>query len=435
MRLISYVTSSLGVILFAFFIAGCGDKRESANTNTSAVNVKAKAPAQSDMPPPEVSIITVSPENILITTELPGRVEATRVAQVRARVPGIILKRVFREGSDVKKGDVLFQIDPTSFNASYNNAQAALAKAEANLAQATLKLQRYQPLVASNAISKQEYDDALTAQKQTAAEVESAKAAQVNARLNLEYATVVAPISGHIGRALVTEGALVGQGEATPLALIQKLDPIYVTLTQSSTDVLRLQRALINGRLKSSGKDQAHVSLVTEDGQAYPETGRLLFSDLAVDESSGAITLRAKFPNPERMLLPGMYVRARLEQGVSDQAITVPQQAVLRGTDGATVLVVEADGKVAARPVKTESVQNNKWVISQGLNAGDRVIVEGLQKAKPGAIVRPVPWQAGAAAANALNAPANTSTSAPTQTSTQAADSKTNLENSKSKSN
>jgi membrane fusion protein (multidrug efflux system) len=339
-------------------------------------------------------VLTVAAERLVLITELPGRLEAARVAQVRARIAGIVLQRTFREGSDVKANELLFRIDPASFQATVNSAQATLAKAEANLAQANLKVQRYRPLVETNAISKQEYDDALTVQQQTGADVASAKAALETARLNLGYATVTAPISGRIGRALVTEGALVGQGEATPLAMIQQIDPIYVNLTQSSTELLRLKQALASGRLKSAGQGLAKVTLITEDGVIYSHSGKLLFSDLTVDESSGAISMRAEFPNPERALLPGMYVRARLEQAVNDQAITVPQQAVIRGTDGASVLVVGPDGKVASQPVETGAEQENKVIISKGLKAGDRIIVEGFQKTKAGATVKPMPWQA-----------------------------------------
>jgi len=369
-------------------ISGCGDKITSA-----------QAQGADAAPPPEVSVVTVAPERIALTTELPGRLEATRVAQVRARIPGIVTKRVFREGVDVKAGDVLFRIDDAPFQAAYGSAKAALSRAEANLAQANLKAQRYEPLVKTNAISKQEYDDALTVQKQATADVASAKAALETARLNLGYATVTSPISGRIGRALVTEGALVGQGEATPLALVQQLDPIYVNVTQSSTEVMQLRRALANGQLKSLGKDQAAVTLVLEDGSAYPQPGKLLFSDLSVDESSGAITLRAEVPNPQRLLLPGMYVRARIEQAVKEQAITVPQQALQRDPSGASVMVVGADGKVAVQPVKVDSAQGGKWVVSEGLKAGDSIIVEGFQKAHPGSQVKPVPWKQAATAA------------------------------------
>lgn len=377
----TYLLTRIGAAaLMLCSVAGCGEK-------------VANAQAPGGMPPPEVAVITVAPQRIAIATELPGRIEATRVAQVRARVPGIVLKRVFQEGSEVKAGQVLFRIDPAPFAAAYSSTQAALAKAEANLAQATLKTRRYQPLVETNAISRQEYDDALTAQKQAEADVASARAARQTAQLNLGYATVTAPISGRIGRAQVTEGALVGQGEATPLATIQQIDPVYVTLTQSSTDFLRLQRAMASGQLKSAGKDRAKVTLVTDDGRAYGQPGKLLFSDLSVDESTGAITLRAEFPNPERLLLPGMYARARVEQAVDEQAIVVPQQAIVRGVDSASVLVVGGDGKVTSRTVKADATQGNSSIVSEGLKAGEQVIVEGLQKAQPGATVKAVPWQ------------------------------------------
>ncbi|WP_082584343.1 efflux RND transporter periplasmic adaptor subunit [Noviherbaspirillum sp. Root189] len=387
-------------------LSGCGEKTANAQTPGGG------------MPPPEVSVVTVAPQRLVMTTELPGRIEATRVAQVRARVPGIVLKRVFREGSDVKAGDVLFRIDPGPYQAAFNSTVAAVAKAEANLAQANLKVQRYKPLVETNAISKQEYDDALTAQKQATADLATAKATQETARLNLGYATVNAPISGRIGRALVTEGALVGQGEATPLAMIQQLDPVFVNLTQSSNDMLQLRRAMANGQLKRVGKDEAKVTLVGEDGRPYPHSGKLLFSDVAVDESSGAVTLRAEFPNSDRMLLPGMYVRAQLEQAVTENAITVPQQAVMRDMTGASVMVVGADGKVTQRPIKADRSQGNSWIVSEGLKEGDQVIVEGLQKVKPGAAVKSIPWKNASAAAPAAAAPATGVT--PTAQTTQA---------------
>jgi membrane fusion protein (multidrug efflux system) len=366
----------------ALALAACGDKKPDPQAQAAAT------------PPPEVAVVTVAPERIAITNELPGRVEALRTAQVRARVPGIVQKRLFTEGTDVKAGDVLFRIDPASLQATLSNALAARARVEANLAQANLKVQRYRPLVETNAISRQEYDDALVAQKQARADLEAARATQQTASLNLGYATVTAPISGRIGRAQVTEGALVGQGEATPLATIQQLDPIYVNLTQSSSELLRLRQAMATGKLKTMGRDQASVSLVTEDGTPYPQTGKLLFSDLAVDQSSGAVTLRAEFPNPSRFLLPGMYVRARLEQAVNESAITVPQQAVQRDNNGASVMLVGADGKVAPRPIQTGSAQGEKWIVTDGLKQGDVVIVEGLQKIKPGAPVKTVPWKA-----------------------------------------
>ena len=382
----------------AALFAGCGEK------------APAGAPS-GGMPPAEVAIVTVAAAPLGLSTELPARVEASRVAQVRARVAGIVQQRVFTEGSQVKAGAVLFRIDPAAFKATFESTQAAVAKAEANLAQATLKVQRYSPLVKTNAISKQEFDDALTAQKQVSADLASAKAARQSAGLNLGYATVTAPISGRIGRAQVTEGALVGQGEATPLAIIQQVDPVYVNMTQSSTDALKLQRAIASGKLQSAGTNQAKVMLTTEDGKPYAQVGKLLFTDLSVDESSGAINLRAEFANPERLLLPGMYVRARLEQAIEQQAITIPQQAVQRGPQGANVLLVDADNKVVMRPVKADTAQGNVWIVSDGLKNGDRVIVEGFQRAKPGATVKPVAWPGPNRAAPATGAP--TSASAP----------------------
>lgn len=379
--------SALFLLLFAALpLSGCGER-------------SAHAQAPGGAPPPmEVPVVTVAPERLAITNELPGRLEAARVAQVRARVPGIVQKRVFREGSDVKAGEVLFRVDAAPYQASVNSAEAALAKAEANLAQARLKVQRFKPLVETNAISKQEFDDAQTAVKQSEADVAAARAARETARLNLGYATVTAPISGRIGRALVTEGALVGQGEATPLAVIQQLNPIYVTITQSASEALQLRRAMANGQLQAMGKNGAKVTIVLDDGQEYPHAGKLLFSDLAVDQSSGAISLRAEVPNPDSFLLPGMYVRARVEQAVNEQALAVPQQAVQRDVAGASVFVVGAEDKVEVRPVKTSAARNNMWIVSEGLKTGDRVIVEGFQKLRPGAPVKPVPWNAGKAA-------------------------------------
>jgi membrane fusion protein (multidrug efflux system) len=346
------------------------------------------------MPPAEVSVVTVAPQRIAITNELPGRLEAYRVAQVRARVAGIVQKRVFKEGSEVKEGQVLYKIDPAQYQATYDNAQATLT-------QTTLKAQRYKPLVEVNAVSKQEYDDAVAAQKQ-------AEAAVRIAALNLGYATVTSPISGRIGRALVTEGALVGQGsDATQLALVQQLDPIYVNVTQSSADLLKLQQAMASGQLKSVGDNKASVTLLLENGQPYPLPGKLLFSDVTVDEATGSISLRAEFPNPKRVLLPGTYVRTKIEQAIDEQALVVPQQAVMRDLNGSSVFVVDADNKVTPRPVKTGSAQGNNWQILDGLKDGDRVIVEGLQKVKPGATVKPVQWNpAGAAPQNQSGQPA-----------------------------
>ncbi len=374
MRLVPRYTAA---VITLSLLAACGDK----------------AAAPGAPPAATVAVITVAPAAVTLSTELPGRTEASRIAQVRARTAGIVLQRVFKEGGDVKAGEVLFRIDPASFQASYDSAQAAVAKAEANLAQAELKVKRYKPLLAAQAVSQQEYDDAVTAQKQAAADLATSRAARTNAGLTLGYATVTAPISGRIGRALVTEGALVGQGEATPMATVQTLDPIYVTITQSSAELLRLQRALASGTIKGAGKNEARVTLVTEDGQAYPQAGKLLFSDVSVDESTGAVAMRAEFPNPQRTLLPGMYVRARLDQGVNDAAITVPQQAVVRSPEGSSVLIVGADNKVLAQPVTATANDGQNWVVSSGLKGGERIVVEGFQKAKPGATVNPQPWK------------------------------------------
>jgi membrane fusion protein (multidrug efflux system) len=377
-------------------LAACGEKKDDAKA----------AP-----PPPQVSVITVATASLAITDELPGRVEAFRIAQVRARTPGIVLKRVFQEGGDVKAGEVLFRIDPAQFQASFDSAEAAVARADANLAQADLKVKRYKPLLAAQAVSQQEYDDAVTAQKQANADLQTARANRKNAGLTLGYATVTSPISGRVGRALVTEGALVGQNEATPMALVQQLDPIYVTITQSSAELLRLKQALASGKLKGAGKDQARVTLQLEDGTEYGTTGKLLFSDVSVDESTGSVSMRAEFPNPKRTLLPGMYVRARLEQGVDEQAITVPQQAVVRSAEGSAVFVVGADNKVTSQPVKAEESQGKNWVISSGLKGGERIMVEGFQKTKPGGTVNPVPW-GGPPKAAVSGSPAATATAA-----------------------
>ena len=380
MSSVSRFTRLTMTVAIAAALAACGQK-------------PAAAPGGA-MPPSAVSVITVAPQRIAITNELPGRLEAYRVAQVRARVAGIVQKRVFKEGSEVKEGQVLFKIDPAQYQATYDNAKATLT-------QTTLKAQRYKPLVEVNAVSKQEYDDAVAAQQQ-------AEAAVRIAALNLGYATVTSPISGRIGRALVTEGALVGQGsDATQLALVQQLDPIYVNVTQSSADLFKLQQAMASGQLKSVGDNKASVTLVLENGQAYPLPGKLLFSDVTVDEATGSVSLRAEFPNPKRMLLPGTYVRTKIEQAVDEQALVVPQQAVMRDLNGSSVFVVGADDKVAARPVKTGAAQGNNWQILDGLKEGDRVIVEGLQKVKPGAPVKPVPWNpAGAAPQNQSGQPA-----------------------------
>ena len=369
-------------------------------------------------PPVEVGVVTATPGDVGLITELPGRVEASRVAQVRARAAGILQQRVFTEGSDVKAGQVLFRIDPAPYAAAAESARASLAKAQANLAQASAQAERYRPLVAANAISKQDFVNAEAAEKQAQADVAAAKAAVRTADINLSYASVTAPISGRIGRALVTEGALVGQGEATALAVVQQIDPVYVNFTQSAADVFQLRRAMESGQFKRAGGGQgASVKLVLSDGSEYAQAGKLLFTDLSVDPTTGQVTLRAEVPNPKGELLPGLYLRGRIEQAQASNAITLPQQAVTRTQQGDTVSVVGEDGKVSQRTVKISAAQNNRWVVLDGLKAGEKVMVDGFQKLQmlpPGTPVKPVPWQApGTPVPAAATASAPTSAEAP----------------------
>ncbi len=362
----------------------------------AACGQKDAAPAgpTGGMPPAEVGVVTVTPGDVGLVTELPGRLEASRVAQVRARAAGILQKRLFTEGSEVRSGQALFQIDASPYQASFASAQASLTKAEANLMQAGAQAERYKPLVEAKAISQQEYVSALAAQKQAEADVAIGKAAVQTARINLNYAAITAPIAGRIGRSLVTEGSLVGQGEATQLAVIQQIDPLYVNFTQSAAEVMKLRRALEAGQLKRAGTQAASVRVVLEDGTEYGKTGKLLFSDLTVDATTGQITLRAELPNPGGMLLPGLYVRVRLEQAQASNAIALPQQAVTRSPQGDSVMVVNDEGKVAPRPIKVGGQQNGQWVVLGGLKAGEQVMVDGFQKLRGTAPVKPVPWQA-----------------------------------------
>lgn len=358
---------------------------------------KSEAPAGppgGGMPPPEVGVVTVAPQSVGLVTELPGRLEASRVAQVRARVAGILLERQFREGSDVKAGQPLFRIDSAPYAAALQSAEASLARAEANLAQASALAQRLKPLAEANAVSQQEYTNAVAAQKQAQAEVLAGQAAVKTARINLDYASVTSPIAGRIGRALVTEGALVGQGEATPLALVQQVDPLYVNFTQSAAEALRLRKALESGQLQKAGNGAARVKLLLEDGSTHPQPGKLLFSDLTVDPTTGQVTLRAEVPNPGGQLLPGLYVRVQLEQAQASDAVLLPQQAVTRSAKGDTVLVVGEDGKPAPRPIQIGGQQGGQWVVQGGLKAGEQVIVDGFQKLRGNPQVKPVPWQA-----------------------------------------
>jgi membrane fusion protein (multidrug efflux system) len=358
------------------------------------------------MPPPaEVGVVTVKLTDVGLVTELPGRLEASRVAQVRARAAGIVQKRLFTEGSQVRAGQALFQIDASPYQATLASAQASVAKAEANQMQARAQAERFKPLIEAKAISQQEFVNAQAAQKLAEADVAVARAAVQTARINLGYAAITAPISGRIGRALVTEGALVGQGEATPMAVIQQTDPMYVNFTQSASEVMQLRRQLESGQLKRAGSQAASVRVVLEDGSEYAKPGKLLFSDLTVDSTSGQITLRAEVPNPAGTLLPGLFVRVRLEQAQVASAITLPQQAVTRSPQGDSVMVVNSDGKVAPRPVKVGAQQGGQWVILDGLQSGDQVMVDGFQKLRGGAPVKAVPWQApGSAPAKASTA-------------------------------
>ncbi|MKC35444.1 multidrug efflux pump subunit AcrA [Salmonella enterica subsp. enterica] len=337
---------------------------------------------------PEVGVVTLKTEPLQITTELPGRTIAYRIAEVRPQVSGIILKRNFVEGSDIEAGVSLYQIDPATYQATYDSAKGDLAKAQAAANIAELTVKRYQKLLGTQYISKQEYDQALADAQQATAAVVAAKAAVETARINLAYTKVTSPISGRIGKSSVTEGALVQNGQASALATVQQLDPIYVDVTQSSNDFLRLKQELANGSLKQEN-GKAKVDLVTSDGIKFPQSGTLEFSDVTVDQTTGSIALRAIFPNPDHTLLPGMFVRARLQEGTKPTALLVPQQGVTRTPRGdATVLVVGADNKVETRQIVASQAIGDKWLVTDGLKAGDRVVVSGLQKVRPGAQVK-----------------------------------------------
>ncbi|WP_439588179.1 efflux RND transporter periplasmic adaptor subunit [Hydrogenophaga sp.] len=388
----------LSVVALAVILSACGK---------SAAPEGAAAPG-GGMPAPEVGVVTVAPGDVGLMTELPGRLEASRVAQVRARAAGILQERLFREGSEVKAGQSLFRIDAAPYTAALQSAQASLARSQANLTQATALAERYAPLVKENAVSQQEFATAVAAQKQAEADVAAGRAAVQTANINLGYARVTAPISGRIGRALVTEGALVGQGESTQLAVIQQINPMYVNFTQSAAEVYKLRKAMDSGQLKGAGADAAAVQVVLEDGSVYEQAGRLLFADLTVDSATGQVTLRAEVPNPKGTLLPGLYVRVRLEQAKASNAITLPQQAVTRSAQGDSVSVVGADGKIESRKVKVGGQQNGQWVIVDGVKAGEQVMVDGFQKLQmmpPGTPVKAVPWKAPGSTAAAPGTP------------------------------
>lgn len=336
---------------------------------------------------PAVSVYTVKSAPLSVTTELPGRTDAYRVAEVRPQVSGIVLRRNFTEGGDVNAGDSLYQIDPATYQAAYDSAEGDLAKAQAAARIAHLTVKRYVPLVGTQYVSKQEYDQAVATAQQADAGVTAAQAAVESARINLAYTKVTSPISGRIGKSSVTEGALVTNGQATALATVQQLDPIYVDVTQSSSDFMHLKQSSLQ-----KGDGGSSVQLLMENGQPYPLKGTLQFSDVTVDESTGSITLRAIFPNPQHMLLPGMFVRARIDEGTQPDAILVPQQGVTRTPRGdATVMVVNDKNQVESRTVVAPQAVGDRWLVTEGLKNGDRVIVSGLQKVRPGVTVVATP--------------------------------------------
>ncbi|MGE5258960.1 MAG: efflux RND transporter periplasmic adaptor subunit [Hyphomicrobiales bacterium] len=342
---------------------------------------------------PEVAVVTIQPQRVELTTELPGRTSAYRIAEIRPQVNGIVLRRLFQEGSDVRAGQLLYQIDPAPFQVAHASAKASLAKAQANLPSIKLKVERYKELIAENAVSRQDYDDATASLEQARAEVEYWKAAVETARINLGYTQVTAPISGRIGKSSITDGALVTAYQPTSLATIQQLNPIYVDVTQSSAELLRLKRNLESGRLSADEKNGKAVRILLEDGTPYPIEGKLQFREVTVDPTTGSYTVRIVVPNPEQTLLPGMFVRAVVQEGIAEQAILVSQQGVSRTRRGDPVaLVVDDSGIVQQRMLTLNRAIGDKWLISSGLSAGDQVIVEGMLNVRPGAAVKAVPW-------------------------------------------
>ena len=371
--------AAAGVLAVGLILGGCGQK----TTGTQSIT-------------PEVAVVTIQPKQVVITTELAGRTSANLVAEVRPQVGGIIQKRLFTEGSDVKAGQVLFQIDPALYQAALDNARAALSKSEAYLSALRLKADRLRELLVDKAVSQQDYDDAAAALKQTEADIQYWQATVETARINLKYTAITAPISGLIGRSNVTEGVLVTASQPLALATIQKLDPMYVDVPQSTTDVLRLRRGLKEGSLDQNGASQKKVQLIMEDGTAYPLAGTLQFRDVTVDPTTGSVILRVVFPNPKGVLLPGMFVRAVVQEGVNKKAILIAQQAVSRDPTGNPfILIVDAEGKVQLRRLTLDRAIGDQWLVSSGLAPGDRVIVEGMQKVTPGASVKVVPFEAG----------------------------------------
>jgi membrane fusion protein (multidrug efflux system) len=377
--------------------------RRSSILATAALVTLAACGSRSSAPPAQApvddGVVTIVPTAVTLTRELPGRTAPYRVAEVRARVNGIVTRRLFAEGSDVREGQKLFLIDPAPYQAAHDGARAALSRAEATLGNARVQAARAAELIKNNVVSQQDHDNAQAALQTAEADVAAARAAEETSRINLGYTTVVAPVSGRIGRAAVTEGAYVQASQATLLATVQQIDPMFVDLTQSADDVLKLRRDLETGRLQGAGKGKALVRLVTDDGREYAQAGTLQFTDVTVDPGTGSITLRALFPNPKGALLPGMFVRARLDEAVNPQALLVPQVAVTRDQKGLPVaLVVNAERKVERRQLVADRTVGTAWLVTEGIKPGEQVIVEGVQKVRPGALVNPVPAAAAAAA-------------------------------------
>lgn len=380
-------------VVAAFTLSACGQAAPPAGAAPGAA------------PPAKVGVVTLQPQRVALNAELAGRTVAYQTAEVRPQVTGIVKTRAFTEGSDVRAGQLLYQIDPASYEAALDSARAALARAEATAASARLKAGRYDELAGIDAVAKQLRDDTQAALKQADADVAAARAALRSAQIDLDRTRVAAPIAGRIGRSAVTPGALVTANQAGAMATLQQLDPIYVDVTQTSAELLRLQRDLAEGRLQRDAAGQARVKLLLEDGSTYAQEGQLQFSELQVDPASGSVTLRAKFPNPKRQLLPGMYVRAQVQSGVQGQALLVPQAAVSRDARGTATAMVVKDGKAEARPLQTGAVVNGQWLVTAGLAAGDQLIVDGLQRLRPGTPVQATP-AAAASAATAASATA-----------------------------
>ncbi|MBC2735039.1 MAG: efflux RND transporter periplasmic adaptor subunit [Desulfobacteraceae bacterium] len=387
-----FITRLAAAVLCGLLMAGCQPEQQAAS-----------------MPPaaPTVSVVTVQPQPVLLTTELPGRTSAYRIAEIRPQVNGLIQKRIFTEGTDVQAGDLLYQIDPAPFRAALKNAEAALVRSEANLPAIRSRTERYKELLADKAVSQQEYDDVAAALHQLEADIQYGKATVETARINLAYTRITAPISGRIGRSNVTEGAIVTAYQPVALATIQQLDPIYVDVPQSTTELLRLKRRLADGRLNRNDASQETVSLILPDSTAYPLAGVLQSQEVSVDPTTGSVTLRAVFPNPDSVLLPGMFVQTVIKEGVNQAAILVPQQGVSRDRKGnPTALIVDAESKTALRMLTVDRTVGDQWLVSAGLAPGDRVIVEGLKMLRPGTGVKAVPFNIGGAEPAAANPPA-----------------------------